>query len=31
VGGLNVPPAKIAELLRRAQAESTPKMEAVWT
>jgi len=30
VGGLNVPPAKIAELVRRAAAESEPKREAAW-
>ena len=30
VGGLNVPPAKIAELVRRAAAESEPRAEATW-
>jgi pyruvate/2-oxoacid:ferredoxin oxidoreductase alpha subunit len=30
VGGLNVPPAKIAELVRRAAAEREPRAEAVW-
>ena len=30
VGGVNVPPAKIAELIRRAAAQSEPKAEAVW-
>ena len=30
VGGLNVPPAKIAELVRGTAAEGEPKAEAVW-
>jgi len=30
VGGVNVPPAKIAELVRRAASEGEPRAEAVW-